>query len=252
MKEKPHDEENGGPEKVLENSLRTIREARQRVLDGYYAAQTHWEDWQGGYDNILRQHQLRQGQEVSGWSHDCSRSEFEAQYLREGARRARRYDKREDHLYLAFDVAVREGIEPLEWQHQDFPQDDPHYYTSSQEAKMAAAAPIKRISRWLDGLPDAPHELDVGVDGSGHAVEYPEDLMAGVRGEVEMWESISMVAERVRKRRITQANRMVTPGGMRDGSGGGGRKADAAGVLLIAPIRHPWEIEEEALWEQFP
>ncbi|KAK4549315.1 hypothetical protein LTR36_006312 [Oleoguttula mirabilis] len=240
------------PEKILGENLRAIREGRQKAIDGYRAAQTAWKEWHGAYDKVLRHHKLRQGPDVKGWKHDCSRSGFEAQYLREGARLARRYGKREDHLYLVFNLAGRAGVEPLQWQDWGFPKDDPHYYTSAEETAMAAAAPFKRIYKWGEGLPDEAEGMagssaarNSASFGGDHGAEYPEDFGVGVeRGEPEMWESLGMVAEHVRQRRLRERRLMGAPErvGSDDGRDGG----------RGAQFQHPGDVNDEGLLEQYP
>lgn len=87
---------------------------------------------------------------------------------------------------------------------------------------MAAAAPVINIHQWGAGLPDAPQDM-AGPDteqnpwnfGGDHAAELPPDVDLDLDGDVEIWESRSMVADRVRKRRINEMNSAVVPGGIR-------------------------------------
>jgi len=128
--------------------------AREETLQKYYATEEAWQAWRKSHDTVLFQHKRREGPDVEGWIHDCSREEFEGQFLRKGARLAHEIDTLEEIIYTLFELCADAGIEPLDRQDLGSPRDDVHGYTISHENALIRSTPRQRILQWARGLPD--------------------------------------------------------------------------------------------------
>ena len=189
----------------------TIR-ARKELMEQYIAQRDAWQSWRDSYGTLLQQHLagIDPGFGARRWKSTWTREEFDIQHLAQARRMTRKVCATEKTLIDVFGLARRLGIEPVEWQISQFP-DQPHYYTESQEDALAARAPTAAIEQWRDGLPDSPRQwirpqLDTGDvqvgDAGYHRVEYPDDMDFEPDRDVEIWDSTSEIAMVYRKRLI--------------------------------------------------
>jgi hypothetical protein len=194
-------------EEEMQEDLDAVRRRSEKIVDEFREMRGEWEEWfdKGNYRRVLEQHKRREGPDLKGWVHDCSRSEFEGQYIREGSRRTGNYLIAERRIKYIFEYAADLGIEAYDWQDWAFPQGDAHYYLSDEERAMAATAPVGRIAAWTNAFPAHVSGFRP-QDEEPAKSEVPEDVQLEDVEEPEVWDSYSLTAEKSWKEKIQKAN----------------------------------------------